>query len=431
MTPYRNPEQIASGALTFAIAAGCAAVSTPYLLRQGHPRAPARERSSHSTIQRRSRDAVCDFIESPESLAAARAEAQPHRRRSRLAVGRGRDGGRAARGRDRPAAPRADPDRRARAHLRPDRSPAHAGRRRRDHPARERRDPELGDRVLRRRRRPARGRRARAHAGARRAASGRPSSIARSPSSSSQPARNGTGCGTSWATTGAGSTSRISATTSARTVWALGEILSTAWIPALSGPSRPLLDALVPSLAAGRLAAYRRLHRPRARTTRPRSTRRGRHGCCSSASSTSSPAPTATRHRAGGCGSRIGSTYDNARLPQALIVGASALRRPDDVALGLEALAWLGDECGLDDGMSPAAGASRARPRRARARGRRRAATRRDRARRGRARGPRRRRVTPTHGVTRAERVRLVPRSQPPRSSALRLRDRRLQRRPR
>ena len=34
-----------------------------------------------------------------------------------------------------------------------------------------------------------------------------------------------------------------------RTIWALGEILATAWIPALYGPSQSLLDALVPSLA--------------------------------------------------------------------------------------------------------------------------------------------------------------------------------------
>jgi hypothetical protein len=43
--------------------------------------------------------------------------------------------------------------------------------------------------------------------------------------------------------------------------------------------------------------------------------------------------------------------YDNARLPQALIVGGSGLRRQSDVAIGLESLAWLGGECGLDEGM--------------------------------------------------------------------------------
>src|SRR5581483_12386805 len=42
-------------------------------------------------------------------------------------------------------------------------------------------------------------------------------------------------------------------------------------------------------------------------------------------------------------------SYDNARLSQALISGASALGRSDLVALGLESLRWLGDESGLDD----------------------------------------------------------------------------------
>ena len=49
MTPYRNREQIASGALTFAIAAGCGVVSTPYWYAQdmlaigrGHARAVRR-----------------------------------------------------------------------------------------------------------------------------------------------------------------------------------------------------------------------------------------------------------------------------------------------------------------------------------------------------------------------------------------------------
>jgi glycosyltransferase involved in cell wall biosynthesis len=34
VTPYRNQEQIASGALTFALAAGCGIVSTPYWYAQ-------------------------------------------------------------------------------------------------------------------------------------------------------------------------------------------------------------------------------------------------------------------------------------------------------------------------------------------------------------------------------------------------------------
>ena len=43
-------------------------------------------------------------------------------------------------------------------------------------------------------------------------------------------------------------------------------------------------------------------------------------------------------------------TYDNARLPHALIAGGVALGREDATATGLEALLWLGDESGLADG---------------------------------------------------------------------------------
>ena len=43
-------------------------------------------------------------------------------------------------------------------------------------------------------------------------------------------------------------------------------------------------------------------------------------------------------------------TYDNARLPQALIVGGVTLGRDDLTETGLEALRWLGDESGLADG---------------------------------------------------------------------------------
>jgi glycosyltransferase involved in cell wall biosynthesis len=75
LTPYRSREQVISGSLTFAIAAGCAAVSTPYryaedILASGagkivpfdDPRALAQ--------------AVCEFAERPDLLAAARAEAR-------------------------------------------------------------------------------------------------------------------------------------------------------------------------------------------------------------------------------------------------------------------------------------------------------------------------------------------------------------------
>src|SRR5581483_1797037 len=41
-------------------------------------------------------------------------------------------------------------------------------------------------------------------------------------------------------------------------------------------------------------------------------------------------------------------TYDNARLSQALFIGANALGRAHQAALGLDSLRWLGDESGLD-----------------------------------------------------------------------------------
>ena len=115
-------------------------------------------------------DAVCRYIEEPAALCRRPRRSPAHRRAARLAVGRSRDRGRPARGgraRTTPApiglAPR--PTARQHAH----RSPAHARRRRRDHPARERRDPEPSERLLRRRRRPPRGRRARARPPRRRA----------------------------------------------------------------------------------------------------------------------------------------------------------------------------------------------------------------------------------------------------------------------
>ena len=123
-------------------------------------------------------------------------------------------------------------------------------------------------------------------------------------------------------------------------------------------------------------------------------------------------------------------SYDNARLSQALLTGGSALGRPELTEIGLESLRWLGDECGLDQRHAPAPGSPRPPPRRAGAGRRRRAAARRRRARRSRAECLR----CHTQGRARSpgdSSVRVVPGPQPPAEAALRLRDRRLQRRAR
>jgi len=75
VTPYCGREQIASGALTFAIAAGCGIVSTPYwyaqdMLASGAGRLVPFDDPSALTA------AVRDYIEQPAALAAARAEAR-------------------------------------------------------------------------------------------------------------------------------------------------------------------------------------------------------------------------------------------------------------------------------------------------------------------------------------------------------------------
>jgi glycosyltransferase involved in cell wall biosynthesis len=75
LTPYRSRDQIVSGALTFAVAAGCPVVSTPYfyaedLLSSGAGRlVPVGDSSKLAA-------AVLDLLDSPAKMKAARAEAR-------------------------------------------------------------------------------------------------------------------------------------------------------------------------------------------------------------------------------------------------------------------------------------------------------------------------------------------------------------------
>jgi glycosyltransferase involved in cell wall biosynthesis len=135
-----------------------------------------------------------------------------------------------------------------------------------------------------------------------------------------------------------------------RSIWALGDILATAWIPAVVRPARDLLDRLVDTLGADislRTAAYTVLGLSRLDADRlePAAHRRLERLVEQLAE-----AYEHTRSE-DWCWFEDELTYDNARLSQALLTGASALDRPELAGLGLESLRWLGDECGLDGTM--------------------------------------------------------------------------------
>ena len=89
------------------------------------------------------------------------------------------------------------------------------------------------------------------------------------------------------------------------------------------------------------------------------------------------PAGTTSTAATTGAGSRRVLTYDNARLPQALIAAGSRLGDPDLARAGLEALDWYAAQCGIDDQQRAADRqpvAAPAAPRAGRRRGRRAAA---------------------------------------------------------
>jgi hypothetical protein len=135
-----------------------------------------------------------------------------------------------------------------------------------------------------------------------------------------------------------------------RSIWALGDILATAWIPAVVRPARDLLDQLVGTLGDDvslRTAAYAvlglsRLDTDRLEPAARRQLERLVEQLAAAYERTCSD---------DWCWFEDELSYDNARLSQALLAGGSALGRPELTEIGLESLRWLGDECGLDQNM--------------------------------------------------------------------------------
>lgn len=134
-----------------------------------------------------------------------------------------------------------------------------------------------------------------------------------------------------------------------RSVWALGEILSTAWASAVVGPTSRLLDAIVGTLGSEislRTGAYAVLGLARLDPDRlqPAALLLLERVVDQLASAYESHASAEWRWF------EDALSYDNALLPHALIVGGVALRRDDLTEKGLDALRWLGDESGLVEG---------------------------------------------------------------------------------
>jgi glycosyltransferase involved in cell wall biosynthesis len=133
-----------------------------------------------------------------------------------------------------------------------------------------------------------------------------------------------------------------------RSAWALGEILATAWIPALVEPARDLLDRLVAAPGADvslRTAAYYVLGL--SRLDPDRLDMRGRRQLERYVEALAMAYERTASDEWRWFEDELG--YDNARLSQALIVGGEALERDELTAFGLDSLRWLGDQCGLEE----------------------------------------------------------------------------------
>jgi glycosyltransferase involved in cell wall biosynthesis len=134
-----------------------------------------------------------------------------------------------------------------------------------------------------------------------------------------------------------------------RAVWALGDILSTAWVPAVVGPTRRLLDEIVGTLDSElslRTGAYTVLGLARLDPDRLQPSARKLLGRLVDGLAAAYEAHAADEWQ----WFEDALSYDNACLPHALIVGGVALGRDDLTETGLTALRWLGDESGLVEG---------------------------------------------------------------------------------
>ena len=344
VTPYRNREQIASGALTFGIAAGCAAVSTPYwyaedMLASGAGRIVPFDDPEGLA------DAVCAFIERPEELEAARAEAR--RIGSGLAWPAVAEETAAVLAEAAAVAPRRTPIPTVELRLTDVR---------RDHLL------TLIDDV---------GIIQHAHGMIPNRETGYcVDDVARVVVVALELARRHEE--QPWRTILFRSLAFLHAATDqggggmrnfmsyerrwldephvgdhvGRSIGALGEVLSTAWAPAVVGPARDLLAVLVSSLRgpiALRTAAYAVLGLARLDADRLDPPARELLERCVNQLAAAHASTAAD----GWCWFEERLHYDNARLPHALIVGGAALGREAEVSTGLESLLWLGDECGL------------------------------------------------------------------------------------
>ena len=347
VTPYRNREQISSGALTFAIAAGCAVVSTPYwyandLLSTGAGRIVPFDDANALAGE------INRFVEEPEALDSARAEAR--RIGSRLAWSSVAETTAAVLREATAIAPRRIPIPAAEVRLTGVRA---------DHLR------DLVDDV---------GIFQHAHGVIPAREHGYcVDDVARLALVSHELARRGEA---NWARTlsralafladatddhGAGMRNFMSYDRRwldephvgdhvGRSVWALGEILGTAYLPALVGPMCDLVENLVQSLDGEiylRTAAYAALGLARLDPDR-----------LDADSSQLLERLVDELEAAYGasasedwCWFEDRLTYDNALLPHALILGGTVTGRDDCIAAGLQSLRWLGDESGLATGM--------------------------------------------------------------------------------